>query len=88
MIITIITLKILSKIVIFQPAIVYFYNFLQSFTTTHSNKEKLYFLLKNQIYYKRVVITAEFVATFHSFEKSNYFLVILIDLSLFYFKHV
>ena len=30
---------------------------------------------------------AEFVATFYSFEKWNYFFVILMNLSLFYFKH-
>ena len=78
----------MSKIVTFQTVLVYFHNFLQSFTTTRSNKERLYFLFKNKVITKKVVITAEFVATFYSLEKSNYILVILIHLSLFYFKHV
>ena len=61
--------KKVPKLVIFYPAVVCFHNFLQSFTTTHYNKERLQFLLKNQVYYKTVVIKFEFLATFHSFEK-------------------
>ena len=40
----------------FQPDVVCYHNFLQSFITTHSNKERLKFLLKIKFITKRSLL--------------------------------